>query len=190
MCGSAANDAVIVFATPLRTSGVAGVLATPETTVIGTLAVESTLPMGVAGDVLVCGASYVLTENASLPATAGAPAVHVNVPLELLQAGLPGVRFVAIEDGLPVYALPLTVTSVMTIDCVALEINFGARLAACAVLLGTEIVNCAVVAVPVPLGELITGPPQAGSATANKTAGHKALTQTTLSAKRRISVLC
>jgi hypothetical protein len=129
-CGSAANVAVIVLATPLSTSGVDGALACPAITVTETVAVESRLPAGVVGDELVCCASYVLIVNVSLPATAGALAVHVNVPLELLHAGLLVLRFVAIEEGLPLNVVPFTVVSVMMTDCVLLETYCGLRLVA------------------------------------------------------------
>jgi hypothetical protein len=52
------------------------------------------------------------------------------------------VRFAAIDDGVPVYAVPLTLTSVMITDCVALEMYFGVRERALgAVAFGTVIVN-------------------------------------------------
>jgi hypothetical protein len=78
--------------------------------------------------------------NTSVPATAGAETVHVNgLPVQL---GLDVVRFDAIEDGVPVYAVPFTLTSVMTTDCVALEIYFGVRLLAFfALAFGTVIVK-------------------------------------------------
>ena len=81
------------------------------------------------------GAAPVTTEftlrvNVSLPATAGALAVHVNVPLELLHAGLLVLRFVAIEEGLPLNVVPFTVVSVMMTDCVLLETYCGLRLVA------------------------------------------------------------
>ena len=82
---------------------------------------------------------------ASLPATAGALAVHVNIPLDIEQAGLLGVRFVAIDAGLvalPVNGVPLTLVSVMIADCVFGETKRGAReLVAVAVADGTVMVN-------------------------------------------------
>jgi hypothetical protein len=101
-----------------------------------------------------------LTAKVSLPATAGALAVHVNVPLALLHAGSLGVRFVAIAAGLPVNAVPFTVASVMMMDCVLLEINAGVRCTDCALALalGMEIVNVAVVIVGAAAPLLALGP--------------------------------
>jgi hypothetical protein len=82
-----------------------------------------------------------------MPATAGALAVHVNVPLALLHAELLAVRLVAIDAGLPVNAVPFTVANVMMIDWVLLDTYCGLRLTACAAAGGTEIVKLAVVAV-------------------------------------------
>jgi hypothetical protein len=85
--------------------------------------------------------------NVSVPAMASALALHVSVPLELLQAGFAGVRFVAVDAGEPVYGEPLTVANVMMTDCVFGETYFGVRRASEAVVVaGTVMVNRALVA--------------------------------------------
>jgi hypothetical protein len=86
---------------------------------------ESALPAGTLGVVDVCSASYVTNVNASLPAAAGAVMVQVSGTPE--HAGLLGVRLLAIDAGVPVYGVPLTLTKVTIADCVEGETNFGAR---------------------------------------------------------------
>jgi hypothetical protein len=118
-------------------------------TVSGSVACERTFPAGVAGDELICIASYVTTLYTLFPTATGALTVHVNVPPVLEHAGLLVVRLVAIDAGVPVGGgLLLTLVSVMITDCVELETYLGKRVFAVAVLLGggTEIVNCAFVA--------------------------------------------
>jgi hypothetical protein len=116
-------------------------------TVSGSVACERTFPAGVAGDELVCKASYVTTLYTLFPTATGALTVQVNVPPALEQAGLLGVRFVAIDVGVPVGGVLFTLVSVMITDCVALETYLGERVFVAAVLLagGTEMVNCAFV---------------------------------------------
>jgi hypothetical protein len=111
----------------------------------GTVAVESRLPAGVAGELVVCSASYVATVYISFPGTAGPFTIQVSAPLTSVHEGLLSVRLVAIEDGVPVKAVPLTVPKAMTIDCVLLETYFGARLVDCVLLGGTVMVKRAVV---------------------------------------------
>jgi hypothetical protein len=110
---------------PPSTIGVVTVFAWPAVTGIVVVAVESALPAGDVGLVDVCCASYAVIVNTSLPPTAGAETLHVSGLPE--QFGLDVVRFAAIEAGVPVYGVPLTLTSVMMTDCVALEIYFGVR---------------------------------------------------------------
>jgi hypothetical protein len=109
-------------------------------TEIVVVAVESALPAGDVGLVDVCCASYAVIVNTSLPPTAGAETLHVSGLPE--QFGLDVVRFAAIDAGVPVYAVPLTLTSVMMTDCVALEMYFGERVRPFGVVLfGTVIVK-------------------------------------------------
>ncbi len=79
-----------------------------------------------------------------MPAAAGAETVHVKGFPE--QFGLLVVRLLAMLVGVPVYAEPLTVISVMTTDCVDGE-TYARR--SCdedvALRVGTVIVNCACV---------------------------------------------
>jgi len=75
-----------------------------------------------------------------VPITAGAVTVQVNgTPL---QPGVSVAKLVATDAGLPVYAAPLTLVSVMTIDCVAAETYAGVRALAVALVDdGTVMVN-------------------------------------------------
>jgi hypothetical protein len=101
------------------------------------------LPAGTLRDVDVCCASYVANVNASLPATAGAVMVQVRGTPE--HAGLLGVRLLAIDAGVPVYGVPLTLTKVTIADCVDGETNFGARVTEVGADTGIVIVNRAFV---------------------------------------------
>lgn len=80
-----------------------------------------------------------------MPTSAGTLIVQVNVPLELLHAELLAVRFVATGAAPAVGATPFTVVNVIMTDCTELETYCGARVRACALVPGTEIVNRAVV---------------------------------------------
>ena len=77
-------------------------------------------------------------EKRSLPLAAGATMVQVSGDPE--QAGLLGVRLLAIEAGEPVYAVPFTLSSVMMIDWVELETNAGLRASADVVLLAGRVI--------------------------------------------------
>src|SRR5580704_16058627 len=108
MCGSLGKLVVIDAAIPLSTRGVEGVLDCPAMMFTETDPVERRFPTGFAGELLLCSVSYVATANVSFPRTAGALAIHSSAPRTSAHDGLLSVRLVAIEEGMPVKAVPLT----------------------------------------------------------------------------------